>query len=306
MKIADLELGELESLLAGEGVLLKIPPFVARIQSPITEVALGLKLMYADFSIERPGGDRFADYTVQLAPGRGIRKWLRPQVDFHFDGHPAFKPLSRHQAYPMLEWGLNWCIAAHSHHYLVFHAAVIELNGKAAILPAPPGSGKSTLCAGLVNRGWRLLSDELALLDPRTGHIHGMARPINLKNASIDIIKDFAPGCVVTDPVHDTAKGTVALLRPPTESVERVLEPAKPIWVIFPQYQADAAAELSPLSKARTTLRLAEQSFNYDIHGRRGFELISELLEKCDCFEFTYSSLDDAVIAFAALAHGNN
>jgi predicted ATPase len=29
------------------------------------------------------------------------------------------------------------------------------------ILPAPPGSGKSTLCAALVTRGWRLLSDEL-------------------------------------------------------------------------------------------------------------------------------------------------
>ena len=61
------------------------------------------------------------------------------------------------------------------------------------LLPAPPGAGKSTLCAGLVHRGWRLLSDELALVDMETGLVRGMARPVNLKNKSIEVIRDFAP-----------------------------------------------------------------------------------------------------------------
>jgi hypothetical protein len=48
---------------------------------------------------------------------------------------------------------------------------VLERGGRALLLPAPSGSGKSTLCAGLAFNGWRLLSDELALLDPcRLGH----------------------------------------------------------------------------------------------------------------------------------------
>jgi predicted ATPase len=33
---------------------------------------------------------------------------------------------------------------------------VVERDGHALILPAMPGSGKSTLTAALVQRGWRL------------------------------------------------------------------------------------------------------------------------------------------------------
>ena len=58
-----------------------------------------------------------------------------------------------------------------------------------------PGSGKSTLAAGLVYRGgWRLLSDELALLSLGDGAVSALPKPISLKNESIAIMKRFAPG----------------------------------------------------------------------------------------------------------------
>src|SRR3546814_15972535 len=82
----------------------------------------------------------------------------------------------------MLEWGLNWCIGAHGHQFLIIHAAVIERNGLAAILPGAPGSGKSTLTACLVHNGWRLLSDEMALVSLQDGGLTALARPISLKN----------------------------------------------------------------------------------------------------------------------------
>jgi predicted ATPase len=46
----------------------------------------------------------------------------------------------------------------------MLHAAVVEKNGKALILPALPGSGKSTLSAALAMNGWRFLSDEFTMI----------------------------------------------------------------------------------------------------------------------------------------------
>lgn len=247
-------------------------------------------------------GDSFADFHVEMASGAGLRRWIRRQANFYFDGIPSFQPLPIGHAYPMLEWGLNWCIASHSHQFLIIHAAVIEKNGRAAIMPAPPGSGKSTLCAGLVSRGWRLLSDELTLVDMQTGLIQPMSRPINLKNASIEVIREFQPDSIMTAPVADTKKGTVALLRPPPESVRRVAEPARPAWIIFPTYIADAPATFVPYSKAHTCLRVAKESFNYDIQGRNGFDAVTRLVDGCDCYEFSYGKLEDAVREFSSLA----
>lgn len=285
-------------------MLVQLSPFVVRIRSAIPAIARALGLMYADFPIT--AATSFADFHVELAKGAGLRRWLRPQVNFIFDGIPSFEPLPANHAYPMLEWGLNWCIASHSFQFLIIHAAVIEKNDMAVIMPAPPGSGKSTLCAGLVGRGWRLLSDELTLIDLQTGLIQAMSRPINLKNKSIEVIRHFQPDAVMTEPVADTKKGTVALLRPPAESVRRVSEPARPAWIVFPKYLADAPATFSPYSKAHTCLRVAHESFNYDIHGRNGFAAVTRLVDRCSCWEFSYGNLDDAVREFSLLASASS
>ncbi len=302
MKIAELRLHELADLLRTGNFLLHLKPFVARLQCDVASVARDIATTYADFEfLDR---NTFADFHVQVLREPGLRRWFKPQARFFFDGQPSFTPLPAEQGFAMIEWGLNWCVAAHAHQYLVIHAAVIEKNGCAVVMPAPPGSGKSTLCAGLVNKGWRLLSDELGLYDKQTRLIHGMARPVNLKNASIDVIKSFAPQAVFTPSVPDTTKGTVALMRPPAQSVARRDEPAKPRWVVLPKYRRGSPALLEKYSPARTFHLLAEQSFNYDILGVGGFEAVSQLIDQSGCYHFTYSDLNQALVCFDALVSG--
>lgn len=299
MIIADLPTAELRNRLHRGELLLDIHPFVARLRSDIPSISEDMALMYGDFEVLE--SEAFADFHVEVSRDRGLRRWVRPHARFYFDGRPSFIPLPIHQAFAMLEWGLNWCVAAHSHQFLIVHAAVVERDGLAALLPAPPGSGKSTLCSGLIQKGWRLLSDELGLYDMETGLIHGMARPVNLKNASIDVIRRFAPDAVMTRPMPDTTKGTVCLMRPPKESVARRREPAKPVWIVLPRYLRDAPPNMLPYDPAHAFMLLAEQSFNYDIHGATGFDAIGDLVDRCRCLEFAYGNLDDAEPAFRRL-----
>jgi HprK-related kinase A len=300
MIVAHLSHQELMHRLARPGLRLRTGPVVNRIQSRLAKVVHGVELHYADCTIEDSEG--FADFHVRVAAPRSLRRWVAPQVQFQFDGARPFLPLPANQAFAMLEWGLNWCVSSHCHQYLIVHAASVERSGLALLLPGSPGSGKSTLCAGLVSRGWRLLSDELTLLDLATGHVVPLPRPVSLKNASIDAIRRFSPGAEVGPPVHDTVKGSVAHMRPPTDSVRRATEAARPRWVVLPRYEPSAAASLMPLSRARAFMHLADHAFNYDVHGRRGFELLAQVIAGSDCFEFQYGALEDAVEVFDDIA----
>ena len=300
MIVADVPTRQLDARLAGPGIRLRTGPFIARIRSRLPAVSEGIALHYRDHRIG--DADGFADFDVGVRTPANVRRWVRPQAHFCFDGQSPFTPLPLDQAFAMLEWGLNWCVSAHCHQYLMFHAAVVERSGRAMVLPAPPGSGKSTLCAGLIHRGWRLLSDELALIDFASGAIVPMPRPVSLKNGSIDVIRAFAPAAAIGPPVHDTIKGSVAHMRPPADSVGRAMERAQAGWIVFPRYRHNATAALTPLPKERAVMQMAGNAFNYGIHGRRGFELLTGFVDRCGCYEFEYADLDAAARVFDDLA----
>jgi HprK-related kinase A len=299
LKLSDIPVSNFLHDLSGRGVWFRTGPFRTHLQSPIAALGRALHLLYGDFHLEE--SDDFADFHVCLRP-RSIRRFYHPQVQFSFDDQVPFKPLPLSHAFAMFEWCMNWCIESQANHYLMMHAAIIERDGSAAILGAPPGAGKSTLTAGLVNRGWRLLSDELTLIDPVDGMAVPLARPVSLKNQSIDVIRDFVPAATIGPIARDTIKGSVAHLKPPAESVRRADERAIPRWVIFPKFEADAPASLVDYPKPTALLRLADHAFNYSQYGVKGFEMMVQLIDKCDCFEFTYGRLADAIDVFDSLS----
>ena len=296
MILGHLAAGDLARRLKGPGLPIRTGPFVVRVRCGLPAVEDALALLYANHTVA--DDDAFADATLTLAPPTGLRRWFKPQVQVHFDGHPLFEPLPLEQAYALLEWTMNWWIAGNAHQYLLLHAAVIEREGLAAILPAPPGSGKSTLCAGLIHRGWRLLSDEMAMVSLADGLIYGLARPVSLKNESLQVVRQFAPTAVFGKPAHDTAKGTVSHLKPKAEDVRRVAEPAAPRWVVFPRYVPDAPARMLPRAKADSMMELGRNAFNYAVLGLDGFQALAAITSASDSFDFSYSRLDDAAAAF--------
>jgi HprK-related kinase A len=281
------------------GLTLTTGPFRFRIESSLREVHRGLKRLYDAFPFEPDDG--FRDFHVELRSSRGPLDWLRPQVNFYVDGHAPFKPLPAAQAFAMLEWGMNWCIAGQAHHYLLLHAAVLERHGSAVILPGDPGAGKSTLTAALMLSGWRLLSDELTMIDRDDGLVVPLARPVGLKNDSIEIIRAFDRQAVLGDVARDTHKGTVAHLRPSDDSVARMMDKAQPAHIVFPRWQAGAATSLRPRAKADAFMHNATHAFNYSLLGRLGFELNAALIDACSCWDFEYSRLDEALRSFEGL-----
>lgn len=298
MRIRDLSDLELADRLA-QGLDLQTGPFIFHIQSRERSVYSGLRRLYADFPV---GEEAVRDFHVRVRRPANLRRWYHPQVIFEHDLVSPFKPLPANHAFAGLEWGMNWCIAGYAHHYLTLHAAVLERNGRAVMLPGEPGAGKSTLTAALSLSGWRLLTDETALVDLDTGVLWPLARPVNLKNSSIDIIQTFSSEAVFGDKAFDTHKGTVAHLKPSTETVLRMDEPCRIGWVVFPRWQMNSPARLTRRPRADTFVHAAENSFNYSVLGETGFRALEGLIREAECFDFHYGRLEDALATFERLS----
>ncbi|MGH8856081.1 MAG: HprK-related kinase A [Telluria sp.] len=298
--LSELTAPALRAALHDGSLCLRTGAFSVRVRSAIPAVAETLALLYADYPAEV--GAEFADFHIHLRRPLGPRRWLRPQVAFDMDGAAPFQPLPLAQAFPMFEWVLNWYVSSRAHSYLVIHAAAVEKGGRVAILPAPPGSGKSTLCAALVCAGWRLLSDELTLVRLDDGAVQPVPRPVSLKNASIGVIRDFAPGAVLSPAVTDTSKGTIAHLKAPRDSVRRAADTARPGWIVFPRYVAGADLSLEPVAPARAFTRVAENCFNYGELGRDGFMALGGLADAAPGYDLSYGRLDEALALFEQLA----
>ncbi len=301
--LAQLGPGESERRLRSTGGLrLQMGPFAASLRSPLRQVAASVSSLYAHYAVV--ADDTFTDFHVAVKRPAGMRSLWKPQVVFELDGHEPFNPLPGDQGFPLLEWGLNWCVYGMCHQYLILHAAVLERGGKALILPAPSGSGKSTLCAGLLFSGWRLLSDELAMICPRDGNLVPNPRPVSLKNESIQVISKFAPGVQFGSQVKETSKGIVAHFAAPEAAVRQAGRRATPAWVVMPKYRAGQSAQLRPIERSSAFMQLIENAFNYDVFGAEGFSLLGSVLDRCQCFSFEYSSLPEAAAVFNRLADG--
>jgi HprK-related kinase A len=278
---------------------LPIGPFSFNIKTDHSMVIDNLNKLYVDYPVNNT--KNFIDFNITITTRSLLRRYIKPQVDFFIDEFSPFKPLPKNHAFAMLEWGMNWCIATKAHQYLILHAAAIEKNGHVIIMPAAPGSGKSTLTAALAYNGWRLFSDELSLISLKDSLVYPCTRPINLKNNSIDVIKEYLTQSVFSNIANDTHKGTVALLKPPADSVNRMHEAAPLKHFIFPKFVAGAKASLKPINACDAFQIIIDQSFNYHILGADAFNLLSQKLNNIACYQFEYSDFEEAKIIFSEL-----
>ena len=299
MKLSDVPLKELRKKAREEGLRFKTGPFPVRLKTDIPELIDTLHSMYGQASLLC--NNEISQFHITIAQKSGLRRWLKPQAIFSIDGIKPFEPYPLSHAFPLFEWGLNWCIGTTAHNNLMLHSAVVEKNGIGLILPAMPGSGKSTLCAGLASRGWRLLSDEFGIIRHSDGQLLPIPRAAPLKNDSIEIIRQYAPEAVLGPIYEKTRKGTVSHMAPPPNSLELQEQAVTPKFVVFPKYQNGAETRLTPLVKSAAFTRLTNNAFNYQVTMEQGFQSMARLVEKTQSFDFISGDLDEAVITLQTL-----
>lgn len=271
---------------------LRLSPFTFRVSTKDKSLFQQLKLLYPPEVLGKVDCVRIIDFEVTYdKPAFALSSALAFRL-----GDKHFRFAERNALIPTFEWGLNWCVGNFQSRYLCIHAAVLEKNGFSVVLPAPPGSGKSTLCAMLMFAGWRLLSDEHCLIDPDDGLIIPCVRPISLKNKSINVVNRLYPQVQICHITPDTHKGTIGYVAPSALSWQQQSKKVNPFLVIFPRYQADQQQiKVEQLSQHQIFMQLAENSFNYSVLGATGFETMANLVNQTKGFQICYNNGDHAI-----------
>jgi hypothetical protein len=163
------------------------------------------------------------------------------------------------------------------------HAAVLAHAGKAFMLVAPSGGGKSTTAWALLHYGFSYLSDELAPVDLTTLEVQPFPRALCLKDpppepyslplqtlrtgSTMHIAAEFLPGLVVRKAMPLTA-------------------------LFFLQYCPKAShSEIRPLSKAEASAHLFTHALNPLAHERHGLDGAVAIASQCACFQLFSSDL---------------
>ena len=213
-----------------------------------------------------------------------------------------------------------WMTTLRRHEFFLnIHAGVLRSPAGCVLLPAPPGSGKSTLTAALVHTGFDYFSDEVALLSGNGLHVAPFPQAICLKESGIPAVAAFCPEAARL-PLHLRADGKhVAYLPPPPERLPKSDATGTVRALIFSRYAAGAETRCTTLPKTTALARLLDQctvlacdrtggdhpvrESPAQIEQRLDAALVGRLItwiERLECRELVYGATADGVAAVQA------
>jgi hypothetical protein len=76
---------------------------------------------------------------------------------------------------------------------LEIHAGVVSNREKCLLFPAAPGSGKTTLTAGLAAAGFQYFSDEVALLEEPELEVWPVPISLSIKSGALECLTPLFP-----------------------------------------------------------------------------------------------------------------
>ena len=177
---------------------------------------------------------------------------------------------------------------------LAIHAGVVAHDGVAIAMPATSGTGKSTMTAACLRRGFRYVSDEALCLDYSDGSVVPYPRPIALSAWSVGAVGARATGTPAGDELLFTAEDLGSC---------RHAGPARLGHVVVLDRRATGRPSLSPEPRPTGVTLLLQLSFNHYRRPADAVRLAADVISDAEVWTLRYSDpLDAADLLWSSLA----
>jgi hypothetical protein len=196
-----------------------------------------------------------------------------------------------------LFWHINSETFRTTGNFLLIHAGSVSTPaGEGVLLPADPGSGKTTLTAALVQAGFRYLSDEAGAIDPVTGRVYPYPKALSFKKGRSEVFADlrrkYDGSRLLQKQWHLRAED----IRPEAQG-----GPCQVKFVIAPRYQEGATLAMTPMSPAECAVELARCALNLPVYKARALPLLAGVARGARAYRLVSGNITEAVRAVGEL-----
>jgi len=181
-------------------------------------------------------------------------------------------------------------------HLPILHASAVAVGGHAVVIPAAPGSGKSTLCAALLAQGATYLTDEAVPVDPK-GRAIPYAKPIVVGPGSWPSLPEWR-GLTAKLPSQPL---DAWYLDPRRRGTRIEPDPILIRAIVLPRYRADRRTTWERISRGEATAAMASNTFNLSEHGRDAIQRFADVSAHAPAWRIEYGEVGEACDTIRAL-----
>ena len=239
--------------------------------------------------LQRTGDAEHVLLLGQSGPGD------RPSFFVALDGEIVVRSPASTVAFSHLIFEANQQAIERTTELVKLHAAGAVLHDRAIVLPGPMGAGKSTLVAGLVQRGLGYITDEVIAIDPTSARVRPYPRPVSLGTPPP------ALGPMHWEPPIGSRRYLGASGVVPARALGTSVDKEVPVGlVVLPRYVASAATHIGEISGADALASIAAQAFHLSRPGT--LRALQQVLDGAPCFTLVSGDLTEAVDAVLDVA----
>lgn len=273
---------------AGRAAFLRLGPVDVVVRSDLAGIREGLAEIHGDS--ERHVCEPVDPIRIEVRKSGHGGLW-RSRYSVWGDGTELFPDCRPREVLPCADWAINHRVVARCRQYLQLHAATLARSGMGFVFAGPSGSGKSTLAAGLLARGWELLSDEILLLDPVRFLAQPLPKALCVKAGSFPLVRELGLPLWTNRLCEKGGKGCVGYI--PVRRERGDGEPvARPVGVVcLTSHVAGSTPRAEPVPPAEAAFELSRLVFNREDFGLRTTSLIAHIVRAAACYRLTTSSL---------------
>ncbi len=232
---------------------------------------------------------------------RKAKPWSAAEYVVQCNGETYVAGRDERGVMPQLEAALNHQTMLTQNTFFQLHAGVMSFHNRAVVFTGRSGTGKSTLAAALLARGWSYLCDEFAFIEPSSLLVYPFPKAISIKPDGVDHIERLKLPLLTGEWSKGKSTRQFSHVAPTEVGGSSVGGPCPVKSVLFLSRRANMPLRWNRLTAPEAAMALYRHGLNTEELGRQSFDTAVALARRAQCFEFNLGSVEESCDALESL-----